>query len=217
MLTQLGNDPVGFVYLAITLVVALTVHEFAHAWSAFQLGDDTAQRMGRLTLNPLKHLDPLGTIIMLAVGFGWAKPVPAKPVPFDPYAVTRKTPAGVMLVAAAGPISNLIMAIVASIPFQTGLFDNVVAGEGALFYMQSFLITFIYLNLVLLFFNLIPVSPLDGEKVLTFFLPPSGQATMARIRPYGPMLLMLLLFAGRGFFSTLILGPVNRIMQLLVS
>ena len=108
------------------------------------------------------------------------------------------------------------MAIVASVPFQTGLFDNVVAGGGALFYMQSFLITFIYLNLVLLFFNLIPVSPLDGEKVLTYFLPPSGQATMARIRPYGPMLLMLLLFAGRGFFSTLILGPVNRILELLV-
>lgn len=212
MLTQLGNDPVGFVYLAITLVVSLTVHEFSHAWAAFQLGDDTAQRMGRLTLNPLKHLDPLGTIIMLAVGFGWAKPVP-----FDPYAVTRKTPAGVMLVAGAGPLSNLLMAIIASVPFQTGLFNNVIAGEGALFFMRSFLITFIYLNLVLLFFNLIPVSPLDGEKVLTYFLPPSGQATMARIRPYGPMLLMLLLFAGRGFFNALILGPVNTILQLLVS
>ena len=211
MLTQLGNDPVGFIYLAITLVVSLTVHEFAHAWSAFELGDDTAKRMGRLTLNPLKHLDPLGTIIMLAVGFGWAKPVP-----FDPYAVTRRTPAGVMLVAGAGPLSNLTLAIVASIPFQTGLFDNIVAGESVLFYVASFLFTFIRLNLVLAFFNLIPVAPLDGEKVLTYFLPPSGQATMARIRPYGPMLLMLLLVAGRGFFSTLILGPVNRILELLV-
>lgn len=212
MLTQLGTNPAGFIYLAITLVVALTVHEFSHAWTAFQLGDDTAKRMGRLTLNPLKHLDPLGTIIMLAVGFGWAKPVP-----FDPYAVTRRTPAGIMMVAAAGPLSNLILAIVASVPFQTGLFDNVVAGEGALFYLASFLFIFIRINLVLLFFNLIPVSPLDGEKVLTYFLPPSGQATMARIRPYGPMLLMLLLFAGRDFFSILILGPVNRLMELLIS
>lgn len=212
MLTQLGSDPVQFVYLAITLVVALTVHEFAHAWTAFQLGDDTARLAGRLTLNPLKHLDPLGTIIMLAVGFGWAKPVP-----FDPYAVTRRSPAGIMMVAAAGPLSNLLLAIVASIPFQTGLFDTVVAGEGMLFYMASFLFTFIRINLVLLFFNLIPVAPLDGEKVLTYFLPPSGQATMARIRPYGPMLLMLLLFAGRGFFSVLILGPVNQLLQLLVS
>ncbi len=211
MLTRLGDDPLGFVYLAITLVVALTVHEFAHAWSAFQLGDDTAQRMGRLTLNPLKHLDPLGTIVMLAVGFGWAKPVP-----FDPYAVTRRTPAGIMIVAAAGPISNLLMAIIASIPFQTGLLDSAFVTGGVSFYVASFLATFIQINLVLLFFNLIPVSPLDGEKVLTYFLPPSGQATMARIRPYGPMLLMLLLFAGRGLFSTLILTPVNKLFQLLV-
>lgn len=211
MLTQLGNDPVQFLYLAITLVVALTVHEFSHAWSAFQLGDDTAERMGRLTLNPLKHLDPLGTIVMLAVGFGWAKPVP-----FDPYAVTRRTPAGVMLVAAAGPISNLLMAIVASIPFQTGLLDSAFESGGTAFYAASFLATFIQINLILLFFNLIPVAPLDGEKVLTYFLPPSGQATMARIRPYGPMLLMLLLFAGRGLFSTLILTPVNQLFQLLV-
>jgi Zn-dependent protease len=212
MLTQLGNDPLQFLYLAVTLVVALTVHEFSHAWTAFQLGDDTAQRAGRLTLNPLKHLDPLGTIIFLAVGFGWAKPVP-----FDPYAVTRRNPAGVMFVAAAGPISNLLMAILVSIPFQTGLFDSALAFEGTLFYAQGFLRTFIYLNLILLFFNLIPVSPLDGEKVLTYFLPPSGQATMARIRPYGPMLLMLLLFAGRGLFSTLILRPVGQLFQLLVS
>ncbi len=211
MLTQLGNNPVQFIYLAITLVVALTVHEFAHAWSAFQLGDNTAERMGRLTLNPLKHLDPLGTIVMLAVGFGWAKPVP-----FDPYAVTRRTPAGIMLVAAAGPLSNLLMAIVASIPFQTGLLDSAFISTGPAFYAASFLATFIQINLVLLFFNLIPVAPLDGEKVLTYFLPPSGQATMARIRPYGPMLLMLLLFAGRGLFSTLILTPVNRIFELLV-
>ena len=212
MLTQLGSDPVQFLYLAITLVVALTVHEFAHAWTAFQLGDDTAQRAGRLTLNPLKHLDPLGTIIMLAAGFGWAKPVP-----FDPYAVTRRTPAGVMLVAGAGPVSNLLMAIVASVPFQTGLFDSVFDAGGPLFYAATFLATFIRINLVLLFFNLIPVAPLDGEKVLTYFLPPSGQATMARLRPYGPMLLMLLLFAGRDLFSILILTPVNQIFRLLVS
>ena len=206
------------IFLYIIIIFSAIFHEFFHAWMANVLGDPTAKYAGRLTLNPLKHMDMLGTVIIplfllfFVGGFiGWAKPVP-----FDPYAVTRKHPAGVMMVAAAGPLSNLILAIVASIPFQTGLFDNVVAGGGALFYMQSFLITFIYLNLVLLFFNLIPVSPLDGEKVLTYFLPPSGQATMARIRPYGPMLLMLLLFAGRGFFSTLILGPVNRILELLV-
>ena len=212
MLGLFGNSPAQFVYLVISMVVALTIHELAHGWSAFQLGDDTAKRAGRLTLNPLKHLDPLGTLMILFAGFGWAKPVP-----FDPYAVTRRTPAGVMLVAAAGPISNLLMAIVASIPFQTGLFDSVFASEGVLFFAASLLATFIRINLILLFFNLIPVAPLDGEKVLTYFLPPSGQATMARIRPYGPMLLMLILFAGRSLISVLILTPVNQLFRLLVS
>jgi len=212
MLGLFSESPAQFVYLVISMVVALTIHELAHAWTAFQLGDDTAQRAGRLTLNPLKHLDPLGTLMILFAGFGWAKPVP-----FDPYAVTRRTPAGVMLVSAAGPISNLLMAIVASIPFQTGLLDSSLASGGLLLYARPFLATFIYLNLILLFFNLIPISPLDGEKVLTYFLPASGQATMARLRPYGPMLLILLLVAGRGIFSVLIGTPVNQIFELLVS
>lgn len=212
MLGLFGNSPAQFVYLVISMVVALTIHELAHGWTAFQLGDDTAKRAGRLTLNPLKHLDPLGSLMILFAGFGWAKPVP-----FDPYAVTRRTPAGVMIVAAAGPISNLLMAIVASIPFQTGLLNSALASGGLLLYARPFLATFIYLNLILLFFNLIPVSPLDGEKVLTYFLPPSGQATMARLRPYGPMLLILLMVAGRGIFNVVIGTPVNQLFQLLVS
>lgn len=212
MLGLFGDSPAQFVYLVISMVVALTIHELAHGWTAFQLGDDTAKRAGRLTLNPLKHLDPLGTLMILFAGFGWAKPVP-----FDPYAVTRRTPAGVMLVAAAGPLSNLLMAIVASIPFQTGLLNSALASGGLLLYARPFLATFIYLNLILLFFNLLPVSPLDGEKVLTYFLPPSGQATMARLRPYGPMLLILLMVAGRGIFNVVIGTPVNQLFQLLVS
>ncbi|MCH8340524.1 MAG: site-2 protease family protein [Chloroflexi bacterium] len=212
MLGLFGDSPAQFVYLVISMVVALTIHELAHGWTAFQLGDDTAQRAGRLTLNPLKHLDPLGSLMILFAGFGWAKPVP-----FDPYTVTRRTPAGVMLVAAAGPLSNLLMAIVASIPFQTGLLSSALASEGLLLYARPFLATFIYLNLILLFFNLLPVSPLDGEKVLTYFLPPSGQATMARLRPYGPMLLILLMVAGRGIFNVVIGTPVNQLFQLLVS
>ena len=212
MLGLFGDSPAQFVYLVISMVVALTIHELAHGWTAFQLGDDTAQRAGRLTLNPLKHLDPLGSLMILFAGFGWAKPVP-----FDPYAVTRRTPAGVMLVAAAGPISNLLMAIVASIPFQTGLLNSALASGGLLLYARPFLATFIYLNLILLFFNLLPVSPLDGEKVLTYFLPPSGQATMARLRPYGPMLLILLMVVGRGIFNVVIGTPVNQLFQLLVS
>ena len=212
MLGLFGDSPAQFVYLVISMVVALTIHELAHGWTAYQLGDDTAQRAGRLTLNPLKHLDPLGSLMILFAGFGWAKPVP-----FDPYAVTRRTPAGVMIVAAAGPISNLLMAIIASIPFQTGLLSSAPASGGLLLYAQPFLARFISLNLILLFFNLIPISPLDGEKVLTYFLPPSGQATMARLRPYGPMLLILLMVVGRGIFSVVIGTPVSLLFRLLVS
>ena len=109
------------------------------------------------------------------------------------------------------------MAIVASIPFQTGLLSSALASGGLLLYARPFLATFIYLNLILLFFNRLPVSPLDGEKVLTYFLPPSGQATMARLRPYGPMLLILLMVAGRGIFNVVIGTPVNQLFQLLVS
>ena len=143
MLGLFNNDLTSLLYLMISMVVALTVHEFAHAWTAFQLGDDTAQREGRLTLNPLKHLDPLGTLMILFAGFGWARPVP-----FNPYAVTRKYSGGVMLVAAAGPLSNLLMAILAAIPFQTGLFDAVTTTDSTLFPVASFLFTFIQLNII---------------------------------------------------------------------
>ncbi|MFQ5921325.1 MAG: site-2 protease family protein [Anaerolineales bacterium] len=198
----------------ISVIIALTVHEFAHAWTAYQLGDDTAQRMGRLSLNPLKHLDPIGTIMILLVGFGYAKPVP-----FDPYKVTKRTPAGIMLVAAAGPLSNLLLAIIASIPFQTGLVASFVAGNGLLALIEKFLVIFISLNLLLLFFNLIPIFPLDGEKVLSYFLPAGGRATMARLRPYGPVLLILLIVSGRfgvDLLGMLIRAPANQLTELLI-
>jgi len=196
---------------AITLVVALTVHEFAHAWSAVQLGDDTPRLQGRLTLNPLAHLDPLGSIMLLVAGFGWARPVPV-----NPYALSRRTPAGMMLVAAAGPLANLLLAIVAAIPYRAGL----LAG-GLPAWFGNFLLEFMFLNLVLLFLNLIPVFPLDGEKVAAYLLPPAGQDFLARIRPYGPMILLAVIFLGRfasiDLLSLLVGGPANRVLSLLVS
>lgn len=198
----------------ITLVIAFTVHEFSHAWSADQLGDDTPRINGRLTLNPLAHLDPLGSILLVAAGFGWAKPVP-----INPYALERRTPAGTMLVSAAGPLSNLALAIIASIPFQMGLIAP--QRSGALLpTFSSFLMEFIFINLILLFFNLIPLAPLDGEKVLEYFLPPSGRATLYRLRPYGPMLLMLLIFVGP-FLGIDLLGiligwPTSKVFSALV-
>jgi Zn-dependent protease len=201
--------------LLITLVVSLTIHEFAHAWTADQLGDDTPRLNGRLTLNPLAHLDPIGSLMLLIARFGWAKPVPV-----NPYNFKRRPGEGMMLVSAAGPFSNLVMAIVAAIPFKAGLLVPTSFSASRVLPSPSFLLTqFIWINLVLLFFNLIPIFPLDGEKVLAHFLPYSGKETLNQIRPYGPMILMFLLFLGP-FVGIDILGlligtPVRFVFQLL--
>lgn len=196
----------------IVLVIAFTVHEFAHAWTADQLGDDTPRLQGRLTLNPLAHLDPLGSIMLLIAGFGWAKPVLV-----NPYVVRRRTPAGMMLVAAAGPFSNLLLAIVGALPFRAGLLS---IGTSPSF-LSSLLLEFIWINLILLFFNLIPIFPLDGEKVAEYFLPPNGQDFLYRIRPYGMYILMGLIllgnFGGLNILGALIGTPASSVLRLLVS
>jgi Zn-dependent protease len=208
-------DLTSLLYLAIIMVVSLTVHEFAHAWTADQLGDDTPRLNGRLTLNPIAHLDPIGSLMLLIAGFGWAKPVPV-----NPYAIRRRTQAGLMLVAAAGPFSNLLMAILAALPFRLGLFDSLGQASELAFNAATFLILFMQINLVLLFFNLIPVFPLDGEKVADYFLPASGQDILHRLRPYGPVILMGLILFGRftGFdlLGILIQAPSQAVLNLLV-
>jgi len=202
---------------AVTLVVAFTVHEFAHAWSAFQLGDDTPLLRGRLTLNPLAHLDPVGTLMLLIAGFGWAKPVQV-----NPYALRRKTPAGMMIVALAGPLSNLLLALIASIPFQLGLVDLPMLGAGSRFLpsFSEFLLEFIWINLVLMLFNLLPVYPLDGEKVAEYVLPPEGQDFLYRIRPYSMYILfgliLFLPYLGIDIMGWLISWPAQQIIRFLV-
>lgn len=208
-------DPTTLLFLVIIMVISLTVHEFAHAWTADQLGDDTPRLNGRLTLNPIAHLDPIGSLMLLIAGFGWAKPVPV-----NPYSIRSRTPAGLMLVAAAGPLSNLFMAILGAIPFRLGLFDSIVRSSGLAFNVATFLLLFMQVNLILLFFNLIPIFPLDGEKVADYFLPISGQDLLHRLRPYGPLILMGLIFIGRftGFdlLGILIQAPSQAVLNLLV-
>ena len=211
LVTVLGLSFPTLVARVITLVIAFTVHEFAHAWSADQLGDDTPRLNGRLTLNPLAHLDILGSIMLLVAGFGWAKPVPV-----NPYALRRRTPMGMMLVAAAGPFSNLLLAIVAAIPIRAGL----LALGAPISFVEELFIEFIWINLILLFFNLIPIFPLDGEKVLEYFLPPNGQEVLARIRPYGMMILMVIIifgqFGGLDLLGWLVQAPASQVFQFLV-
>jgi Zn-dependent protease len=198
-----------------TLVIALTIHEFAHAWVANELGDDTPRRNGRLTLNPLAHLDVMGSLMLVIAGFGWAKPVP-----IDPYAVRRRTPAGVMLVSVAGPTSNLLLAIAASIPLRMGLVQSSGSIAGILPSASVFLQEFILINILLLLFNLIPLFPLDGEKVLEYFLPGRGKEFLYRMRPYGPLLLMLFFFLGPyiglNLFQYLILTPARWLFSALL-
>ena len=181
-------DPATLIARIIVLLTAFTIHEFAHAWTATQFGDDTPRLNGRLTLNPLSHLDPMGSLLLLVAGFGWAKPVP-----INPYALQRRSSAAVMWVSLAGPLSNFIMAILAAIPFRLGL-ASITEGFGTstsfLPSPSKILIEFVTINLVLMLFNLIPLAPLDGEKIIDYFLPPSWQRIFENIRPYGPIILI---------------------------
>jgi Zn-dependent protease len=192
---MLGLSPSILISRIIVLLTAFSIHEFAHAWTANYFGDDTPRFNGRLTLNPLAHLDIMGSIMLLLVGFGWAKPVPV-----NPYALQRRSPSALMWVSLAGPMSNFFMAILAAIPFRL----NMVTAQQAItdaYTNTQFLPTlpqllweFITINLVLMLFNLIPLAPLDGEKILDFVLPPSLSKFLEAIRPYGPIILLVLLF-----------------------
>jgi len=174
----------------LTLIIALTIHEFSHAFVADRFGDVTARNAGRLTLNPLKHLDVFGSLMLLVVGFGWAKPVPV-----NPYALRRRSDSALMWVSLAGPASNLLLAIVAGLVLRFRLVPWSASASGSILPSAAeFLFTFLSINLLLMLFNLIPLSPLDGEKVLSYLLPYRLQEGYAGIQRYGPILLMVLLF-----------------------
>jgi Zn-dependent protease len=197
----------------LTLLIAFTFHELAHAWSAVQLGDDTPARMGRLTLNPLAHLDPIGSLLLIVAGFGWAKPVQ-----INPYNLRNGPQLGMAIVAAAGPFANLVMALLAALPFRLGLVALSARGSigGLLPTPAGFLIDFIFLNLVLMLFNLIPIAPLDGSKILRGFAPRELDRTLASLEQWGPFLLMALVFLGGGLIGVIIGGPANFLFRTIV-
>lgn len=210
-------EPAALIARTLIVFIALPLHEFAHAWTAEQFGDSTPRDNGRLTLNPLAHLDPMGALLIYVAGFGWAKPVPV-----NPYALRRRSRAGLMLVSLAGPLSNLALASLAAIPFRTGLAANEAFYQniGFLPSPANILYQFIWVNLALLLFNLIPLAPLDGEKIIEFFLPPSWVDFLDRIRPYGPMILVVVFIVGPYLgldIIGIILGPPMRaLLNLLV-
>lgn len=190
------SNPLLFIILAALLLYSVIAHEVAHGWVAHLFGDDTALRNGRLTLNPVSHLDPVGTLMLLLVGFGWAKPVPVN------YYGLKRTRFGLFSVALAGCAANILIAIIALIVLQSGIINpNSI--------LAVMLPTVVRINIILGAFNLIPIPPLDGSKVLMSFLPEGAQRSFARLEPYGFFILVILLFSG-------LLNPVIAFMQSLI-
>ena len=192
------------------ILVSLSVHEAAHAWSADKLGDPTARLLGRVTLNPIPHIDPIGTLllpaIMVATGLpilGWAKPVP---VNVSRFAQPRRD---FMIVAAAGPISNILQAVLAAVVLR-----GLLAGAGDPGMWGDILLRFMQINLLLAFFNLIPIPPLDGGNVLAGVLPEPAAQAFDRIRPFGFIVLYALILTDVLF--TLILPPTLFMLRLLL-
>jgi Zn-dependent protease len=204
-------DSATLIARAIVLVIAFTVHEFAHAFTADGYGDMTPREQGRLTLNPLKHLDPIGSLLLLATGFGWARPVIV-----NPWVLAQAAPGAMMWVALAGPVSNLLLAVVGSIPFWFGLVDPAIGSAGFLPSASHLFTEFVWINLILLFFNLIPIAPLDGEKVAMHLLPSAGKEALMRIRPYSWMVLLLVVFLVPQVLNVLVGLPASFLLNLLV-
>jgi Zn-dependent protease len=205
MLNLLFTHPFSFLIFIIALLVAVTIHEFSHAWMADKLGDPTPRLAGRLTLNPLAHLDPIGTLSLLIVRIGWGKPVP-----FDPYNLSNPR-RDTALISLAGPASNLILATFLSLLLK-------------IFYPQllitQLLITLITLNVSLAIFNLLPIPPLDGAKILVGFLPKHwGIKLEEELSQYGIFILILLIFpffGGTSLASRLIFPIINLVVDLLI-
>ena len=185
------------------LLIALTIHEYSHARVAVWMGDDTPKLMGRLTLNPIAHLDPFGLIMLWLFKFGWAKPVPINPNNFKNW---RK---GTILVSLAGPGSNIAMAFLAAIIF--GILSNLQLLSGELAAILRF--TYEY-NIVFAIFNLIPLPPLDGSKVLTNLLPVHQANMLERIEPYAPFILLALVYLG---IINMIITPFYNALSFIIN
>ena len=198
-----AEDPIGFVGFVIAILLGITVHEFMHAYAATRLGDDTARLMGRLSLNPMAHLDPFGTLLIVLAGFGYGKPVP-----FNESRL--RTALGVSAVALAGPFANLVLAFVCALPLRFGGVDPL----GGTY--TDILGQIVLWNCVLAVFNLIPIPPLDGANVVYGLLPPQQKYTWRSYQQYGPILLLLLLFFGARILSSLVFGPALFLARLFV-
>jgi Zn-dependent protease len=198
IINLLLQNPIEGIVFLLAIALAIGIHEAAHAWAADSLGDSTAKLMGRTSINPLVHLDPIGTLLLLFAGFGWGKPVPV-----DEGRLRRRF--DIILVALAGPASNLVLAVVLGL-----IYRFISAPE-----LQHVLSLFIYINLGLMLFNLIPVPPLDGSKLLKLFI---SDKAYEFLEQYGFILILALFFIvriGSLGFGDLLFRGVNTLFQLI--
>jgi len=193
LINLLLRDPAAFVLIALPLLYSVILHEVAHGWVALQMGDPTAKQAGRLTLNPLKHLDPVGTLMLFIFGFGWARPVPVN------FANLREHRMGMIFVSAAGIVVNLLLAFVALLLLQTLAPNPQGMAATMLYYLAQ-------INIILAAFNLIPIPPLDGSKILMGFLPARMQYLLWRLERYGFFIIIALLYLG-------VLDPVIHLFR----
>ena len=204
LINLLITDPISFFLGAILFIYSVVIHEVAHGWVANRMGDPTAKWMGRLSLNPLKHLDPFGTLMLFLVGFGWARPVP---ININNIPDRRK---GLILVSAAGITANILFAFVALLIAR--LFAIPPMGRlGFIYYVA-------YINITLASLNLIPLPPLDGSKILMGFASGRIQYLLARLEPYGIFILIGLLYLGLldpliGFFQGIIIDLIRMVLS----
>jgi len=175
------KDPLGLILIAIPLLYSVIFHELAHGWTAYRMGDPTAKLLGRLSLNPLRHLDPVGTLMLFIFGFGWAKPVPVD------FSRLRDRRMAMILVSSAGIITNMLLAFIAFFMIRwLSLSPSRMPGMPLYYFAQ--------INVILAAFNLIPLPPLDGSKIVMGFAPPGVQNTFFRLERYGIFIIIALLY-----------------------
>ena len=221
MLRNLFNfntqDLINLLYFLPIFLITITVHECAHGYIAYKMGDPTAKNMGRLTLNPLKHMDPIGFVMLMIIGFGWAKPVIINPRNF------RNPKKGMALSALAGPVSNILMAFTGAIILGLiNYFYFTFAKETSTFVEMArwFFTYFVTLNVYFAVFNFVPIPPLDGSRIVSYFLPYKLAHYYNYIERYGMLVLIVLLYTGilrlpLQFFSGLIVNGIFGLLNLL--
>ncbi len=194
------------------LLLALTLHEYAHGYVAYRFGDPTAKNAGRLTLNPLSHLDPMGTLAFIVIKIGWAKPVPVNPVYF------RNPRKDMLWVALAGPAANLLLAIVSAVLLRliialAGVIPFSPALQAIVVPFSWMLVASVWINLVLCVFNFLPIPPLDGSRILAGLLPADIARSYASYEKYGFVLVLILAFSG---LLSRIISPIIRFANTLL-